>query len=87
VGTVPATPPVRGVAPAVAQMCCAVGYDDREDDQVDHRVEDPGAAEHLDQHADGVLARRQFQPRAAVSHDALSDDIRHVLSRRLVWRR
>ena len=56
----------------------------REDDQVDCRVEDQDAAEHQDQHADGVPARRQFQPRAAVSHDALSDDIRHVLSRRLV---
>ena len=49
-----ATPSVRGLAPAVAQRCCAVGYDDREDDQVDRRVKNQGAAEHLDQHADGV---------------------------------
>jgi hypothetical protein len=48
-------------------MYYAVAYDDREDDQVDHRVEDQDAAEDQDQHADGVLARWQFQPRATVS--------------------
>ena len=50
----------------------------REDDQVDHRVEDQHTAEHQDQDADGVLARQEFQPHAAVSRDALSDDVRHI---------